>query len=312
MGVALAIFRALALVLFRLKRDKFGIPFWQYSYRLLNLLSGTLIGLGAVCFFPVLPAEYQVIILSAVVGLTAAALATHAVDNPAFNLFMLPACGLPAIAFVYFDYESHYVLSLLLAFFMLVMIKTGRQTRETLIENFKLTYTLQYRANHDPLVGLFNRGEFERQYMTSTPNSLHSIALIFIDLDNFKKLNDSYGHQKGDQALTEFAEIIRAQTRKDDVSARLGGDEFTILLFVDQIATAKAIALNIIADTQNMGVNAELGDLKIGCSVGLAFTSNNNLPYSKLMSAADNECYRSKRNGKNQLSVTDIDKPTQS
>ena len=246
-------------------------------------------------------------LLAAVVGLSAAALATHAVDFQAFSLYIIPACIIPTVAFMLSGIEGQYIYSILLGLFMMVMIKAGIQTRGTLFENFRLTYTLHYRATHDSLVGLLNREEFERRFLLTVPSSRHNIALIFIDLDNFKNLNDTFGHHKGDQALAEFAEVIRSSIRKDDLCARLGGDEFTILLLVEQIHDATAVANTIITATKSMEINSAIGKCKIGCSIGLAYTENNQIAYSSIMKYADKECYKSKQNGKNQLSFIEVD-----
>ena len=96
-----------------------------------------------------------------------------------------------------------------------------------------LSRELTYQATHDPLTGLINRREFEyrlHRLLTSDHGTLREHALCYIDLDQFKLVNDTCGHIAGDELLRRLAELLRTKVRKRDTLARLGGDEFGILL----------------------------------------------------------------------------------
>jgi diguanylate cyclase (GGDEF)-like protein len=91
------------------------------------------------------------------------------------------------------------------------MLRAAEHYRNVMIENIEMTHSLHYRATHDGLVGLLNRDEFKNIF-NSTATNTHKIttSIIFIDLDNFKTLNDTFGHQAGDDALIKISDIIRS------------------------------------------------------------------------------------------------------
>jgi len=98
----------------------------------------------------------------------------------------------------------------------------------------RLFRQLSYQASHDALTGLINRSEFENCLVSSLDsahsNPDHSHALLYLDLDQFKVVNDTFGHIAGDELLRQIAELVKANIRSTDIVARLGGDEFGILL----------------------------------------------------------------------------------
>ncbi len=278
--------------------------FWLGSYRVLNILSGLVIGGGNLFFLHQVSPIEQVIFLASTLGLTAAANATHSVDKQSFFAFMFSAC-LPSIyALLQLEDQAYLYLSIIFVLFVLVMLRTSKQARQTLIHNFDITYTLNYRATHDSLVDLANREEFENHYKTHTPQTKHNIAILFADLDNFKLLNDTRGHHVGDKALIEFSKIIKSAIRSDDLAARLGGDEFVVLLYLDSPEVAKNIANSILTGISEMQL--EGCDHSLGTSIGIAYTEDTQTPYDTIMKAADLACYQSKSKGKNQYTMLKI------
>jgi diguanylate cyclase (GGDEF)-like protein len=186
------------------------------------------------------------------------------------------------------------------------MGRTGRQTYTTLQQIFRLTHTMHYRATHDYLVGLLNREEFENQFEIRLPLTRHGVAMLFIDLDNFKPLNDSLGHQAGDLALQEVADILVKSLRADDVVARLGGDEFVTFLFLDDIKEIEKIAEDILQGVNTITLPAQHNSAGLSASIGIAFSHNNKVMFSQLMRTADAACYESKKQGRNRMTVSHI------
>ncbi len=166
---------------------------WLLRYRAMSLLSGLLNGLSMWLFFDQLTFAYQLLIPLLIVGLTAASLGTHAVDKITFQLFTYSACGLATLKFLISAEAAYQALAFMYVIYMVVMVRAGNQTFSTLRQNFELTHSMQFRATHDPLVGLLNREEFENQFETLTTRSRQGVAILFIDLDNFKPLNDTLG-----------------------------------------------------------------------------------------------------------------------
>lgn len=157
-------------------------------------------------------------------------------------------------------------------------------------------------AHQDPLTGLGNRVALD-QCIKQAENGVLSLAFLYLDLDGFKKINDSYGHQAGDQLLKEAASRLKESTRKKDFIFRLGGDEFLIVVetpneSVEQVLTSIANKLII-----NINKPFEVSDanVRIGCSVGGAVWPDHDLDPFTVISYADEALYASKRAGKNKF-----------
>lgn len=305
-GIMIAAIRLALWLAYRSKKENRTPWFWLNSYRLMSLASGLLNGLAMWLFFEDIPAAYQLLIFFSIVGLTAAASGTHAVDLPTFQLFMYSSCLLTITKLLSYGETTFSALSIMFVFYVLVMGRAGRQTHTTLQQNFKLTHTMHYRATHDALVGLLNREEFENQFEISLSLTRHGVAMLFLDLDNFKPLNDTLGHQAGDHALQEVADILVKSLRADDVVARLGGDEFVTFLFLDDIKEIEKIAHDILQRINAITFPGQHNYAGLSASIGIAFNHNNKVLFSQLMRTADTACYESKMQGKNQMTVSHI------
>ncbi|NOZ38409.1 MAG: diguanylate cyclase, partial [Gammaproteobacteria bacterium] len=169
-----------------------------------------------------------------------------------------------------------------------------------------MSYKLTYQATHDSLTGLVNRREFELrlgQIIQNARNEKTCHALCYLDLDQFKVVNDSAGHAAGDELLKQLAHKLLPLLRKSDVLARLGGDEFGVLLEGCNEQQAHKIA-NIIRTTIKetrfpWGNNT----FEVGVSIGLVPITAESGGASDVLSAADTACYTAKENGRNQVQV---------
>lgn len=167
---------------------------------------------------------------------------------------------------------------------------------------------LTHQAYHDPLTGLANRALFIKQIeagLTRLDQTRRMCAILFLDLDNFKSINDTLGHQSGDQLLTSVTQRLQTCTQQNDMAARIGGDEFAILL-PDIAAESDAIAVanRIIAGLQKP---FQVGDHEISTStsIGIAFGSSSRLSAGDLLRQADMAMYNAKTGGKSRYSVFD-------
>ncbi len=270
----------------------------------MSFAAGTLNGLAMWLFFDYISVQYQLLIFFSIVGLTAAASGTHGADMPTFRLFMYPSCLLAVAKLISSGESSYMALSIMFIFYILVMGRVGRQTYTTLQQNFQLTHAMHYRATHDPLVGLLNREEFQNQFEIRLPLTSQSVAMMFLDLDNFKPLNDTLGHQAGDRALKQVADILQNAFRKGDIIARLGGDEFVVLLFLEDIKQAEKIARRILDDIKALSFPGQHNYNGLTASIGIAFSHDNNVMFAQLMRIADSACYKSKAKGRNQITIS--------
>jgi diguanylate cyclase (GGDEF)-like protein/PAS domain S-box-containing protein len=180
-------------------------------------------------------------------------------------------------------------------------ISSRKHSEETIRQ---VTEKLERRANYDTLTGLPNRALFRdrlEQAIRRAEDEKEQVALLFIDLDRFKEVNDLLGHDAGDQLLVEAAQRIQACVRRGDTVARLGGDEFTVILTeAVELAHVEAVAQTILeALSRPFQIRAE--ELYIAGSIGIARFPEDALDPEELMRNADHAMYRSKSGGRNQL-----------
>lgn len=175
---------------------------------------------------------------------------------------------------------------------------------------------LSWHARHDVLTGMANRGEFEfllEQALIKTRAHDETHALLFIDLDQFKIINDTSGHTVGDELLRQIGATLKSKIRKIDTLARLGGDEFGVLLEGCTLQTAVKIAEDLCKAVRDFRFVWNHRTFEIGASIGLVMVNRDSESVAALMSAADVACYAAKDAGRNRVHVftdsdTEIDK----
>ncbi len=159
-------------------------------------------------------------------------------------------------------------------------------------------------AEHDSLTGLANRYSFEealRLTITEKPRNNAKLALTLLDLDNFKFINDSHGHDVGDELLKQFATRVCNSLRGNEVFARLGGDEFAILLSnLHTIDNATRVTQRILHCLDEPFYISGI-EIKMGASIGIAIYPDNSVDAHELLKFADIAMYRAKKLGKNQI-----------
>jgi diguanylate cyclase (GGDEF)-like protein/PAS domain S-box-containing protein len=171
-------------------------------------------------------------------------------------------------------------------------------TERKLAEN-KLTYM----AHHDPLTGLHNRQYLlEKLQRVLKIKNLAKGALLFVDLDNFKIVNDSLGHAAGDRLLTTLSSKLKHSLREEDILARIGGDEFALLLEEATPEEAQGVAERLVELIGAFRYSEEGVTFTIGSSVGMAYIETN-MEAEELLSRADRACYVSKARGGNRIEV---------
>ncbi|MCC7198699.1 MAG: EAL domain-containing protein [Gammaproteobacteria bacterium] len=168
---------------------------------------------------------------------------------------------------------------------------------------------LSYQASHDALTGLINRREFENRLSVALesarqdPTVRH--ALVYVDLDNFKVVNDTCGHAAGDQLLRQVTGLLQTRVRAADVLARLGGDEFGILLTSCAAERGMRIADSLRQAIRDFRFNWEGNQLQVGASIGIVEISSETDGIASLLSAADMACYSAKDGGRNRVHAYD-------
>ncbi len=196
------------------------------------------------------------------------------------------------------------------------ILQSGHKGRVWLFHDItpqvRLERFLRMEANHDPLTGLFNRRAFSDraqvafQLPSPGPSDGHRLALVMLDIDHFKAVNDLYGHPAGDMVLKEVARRAKSVLRDGDVLARYGGEELIVLLNVISSDTARAAAerLRTVMDTEPVQVGDQA--ITVSVSVGLALRSSGSETLLQTIERADANLYRAKRQGRNRV-VDDAD-----
>ncbi len=169
------------------------------------------------------------------------------------------------------------------------------------------TRSLEYYATRDPLTGLYNRRMFYELLnaeLEKAQRRNYKVAVVFVDLDNFKLVNDAYGHEFGDKLLSTLAQVIRESFRREDTVARYGGDEFVALLPYVDAEKACAVARRVVERLISTSVRAPDGKLvAVSCSVGIAVYPDHALSANDLLFLADRMMYKAKLSGKNRIAL---------
>jgi diguanylate cyclase (GGDEF)-like protein len=194
-----------------------------------------------------------------------------------------------------------YVVGIQAPMYLMAMAAAAYKLNKMMVATMRSERENDHRARHDALTGLTNRagliGAVETK-LTMSPDRDDALALLFLDLDGFKTVNDTFGHAAGDQLLMNVAESLRRQKRAGDIAARIGGDEFVVL--AEGMTHERAIAFGeqlIAAVTGSYAVgNGKMAT--IGVSVGIAMAPEHGTCVEDLMAVADAALYEAKSNGK--------------
>jgi len=168
---------------------------------------------------------------------------------------------------------------------------------------------LAYQASHDPLTGLINRREFECRVDRSiqqTRAQAATHALLYLDLDQFKVINDTCGHAAGDELLQQLSKLLLGSVRNRDTLSRLGGDEFGMLLENCPLDKAVEIANNLLKTIDAFRFTWSNNTFTLGISIGVVPIDRSTADIGCTMSAADSACYIAKESGRNQVQIAHL------
>jgi diguanylate cyclase (GGDEF)-like protein len=173
--------------------------------------------------------------------------------------------------------------------------------------NLRLQESLRIQSIRDPLTGLYNRRyleeSLERELVRCGRRNL-PLAVMMLDVDHFKRFNDAHGHDGGDALLTQFAAMLQAHCRGEDIACRYGGEEFTLIIPETSPDTAMARAEQIRAATENLRVAHQKSQLSpVTVSIGIASFPRDGQHGTELIRGADVALYRAKHEGRNRIAV---------
>jgi diguanylate cyclase (GGDEF)-like protein len=185
---------------------------------------------------------------------------------------------------------------------------------EDVTEEYARLREAEARAERDALTGLYNRRRFEEdseRMFIQAQRDKSRLTLLYFDLDDFKDINDTYGHPCGDKVLKAIAQALTLQSRRNEILYRLGGDEFAILIADAELHQVEALAQRVISTVEQLQFRFDGHEVHVHSSMGIAACSPEARPDSavKLMQLADIAMYQAKRRGKHRWHVFDPAQP---
>jgi diguanylate cyclase (GGDEF)-like protein len=182
----------------------------------------------------------------------------------------------------------------------------GYQMAATL-KHFQRFSSIQSMAIYDTLTGLYNRRSFEERLGIETQKSFYGstpVSLVMVDIDLFKKVNDTFGHLEGDKVLCEIASLLKTSVRKKDTVARYGGEEFVLILSGAGLEEAAMIAERIRRLVESTPVQMEQAQINLTVSLGISnFPIHRPQSKEELVKMADLALYEAKRGGRNKVCI---------
>lgn len=185
-----------------------------------------------------------------------------------------------------------------------LMYRSLRKIQTIELGLIKETASLGWDATHDHLTNIFNRRWLVHkigQLNSNEANAYSVNSIIYIDLDDFKPVNDRYGHAAGDSYLIEFCREVEHHIRQNDIFARIGGDEFVILLKNCSLGKAQNIAELILENIRTFTITFEGNNITVNCSIGLLEFKPGDDSLDDMLHKVDALCYEAKRLGKNNI-----------
>jgi len=251
---------------------------------------------------------YEVVIFGFLIGLSGGAISFYAVHR--LMTLMTVASLLLPITIMFLPSGEHILLGMALGaiIFFVSAMRSVKLISLSFHQNFVLTCELKKSrdiaeklARKDVLTGLNNRRAFYEQAEVLANHSERyndTFTAIFIDLDYFKKINDTFGHAAGDAALVQVADILKKRSRESDFIARIGGEEFAILMHSSSIKDGESLAEDLRRTIEASAISYDGQNLSITASFGIAqFDSD----IDSLFSRADDALYQAKEAGRNRI-----------
>ena len=183
-------------------------------------------------------------------------------------------------------------------------------TLQDITDRKRIEEQLSYQASHDALTGLINRREFEiraQRLLSTIKRDQSEHALCFMDLDQFKIVNDTCGHIAGDEMLRQLSSLLTSTARHRDTVARLGGDEFGVLIEHCSLDDARRVANLLQKAVQDYQFTWQEHSFKVGVSIGLVAITQATTNLTDLLKQADAACYMAKDKGRNRIHVYDTE-----
>lgn len=291
-------------------RERYSAERWEELFTIGALLAGIAWGLDALWMFPSHQLDYQFFVVIVGMGLAAGAASSLSASPVAYLCFLFPTVLPAALRLLIMEPGTLPLVGGISALvFCLAMVAIGLNNARMMTTalrlrfmNLELAHELEVLATRDSLTGLPNRLILVERLATALKRAdrgEHDVAIAFVDCDGFKKINDTYGHQAGDEYLKHVAQALQGSVREVDTVARLGGDEFIVLLErCGDKETVERIVRRIVGSTAQ---ELRLGSVTLTprFSVGVSCYPRDGTNPEALIQQADEAMYAAKRAGGN-------------
>lgn len=300
---------------------------WEKIYFVGTLIAGSFWGVGSYFIFPESSELLDAVIVLTIGGLVAASSVTYAASKYIGSAFSFPALLPLSLYFFSHDGDEYFYMGVLILIYLLVIFTSNKVMNQAnmkgimlaikndaLIDDLRnkiqkienMTGEIAYQASHDMLTGLINRREFEARLekaITDVRHNKRNHVLCYMDLDEFKVVNDTCGHVAGDALLQNLSKHLEDKIRNTDTIARLGGDEFGLLLPLCNIEKAREIANKLRQVIKDFQFVWDKKSFDVGVSIGLVEINEDMRTLNDILKAADSACYVAKDLGKNRIHI---------
>ena len=193
---------------------------------------------------------------------------------------------------------------IIISIFVYLALRFGRIQKKTNDELIKLNDQLYELATTDSMTQLFNRRHFiesAQRQITQMQRTKVEGAMLMIDIDDFKKVNDTFGHAMGDAVIAKVATILKVNSREYDLVGRVGGEEYAMLLSPCEFDKANQIAERLRIKTEELSISHQKNTIKITISIGLTMIKKEDKDIDRAIHRADMSLYKAKKSGKNRI-----------
>lgn len=283
---------------------------WELKYWLTLVFSAGVWGIGAFVVMPAQDSLAQALVMLFTVGMSVAAVSCYSAYRH-MTLVSIALVLLPCSVWLLFQpstLQAGMAISALM--FASFVVNATRKMSDALEQAFRLTREMErahsisnYAAQTDDLTGLKNRRAFfegAQELFNQCRRSHRPLCALMLDMDHFKQINDTFGHQAGDRVLQQMGGVIAASFRAFDLHGRMGGEEFAVLLPDTKPEVATAIAEQLVQVIASMKCEPVH---RMTASVGIAFIEAADKDLYHLMNRADEALYRAKALGRNQVAI---------
>jgi diguanylate cyclase (GGDEF)-like protein len=290
-------------------QERYSAKQWERAFTIGALLAGCAWGMSALWLFPLNDLPYQFFVVIVGMGLAAGAASSLSASPVAYFAFLFPTVLPPSMRILFESGTLPHVAGIAAIVYCLAMVAVGLNNARMMttalrlrFANLELAQELEALATRDSLTGLPNRLILVERLMSALKRAdrgEHDVAVAFLDCDGFKKINDTYGHQAGDEYLQHVAAMLQNCVREVDTVARLGGDEFILLLErCGDKETVERIVLRILGAARQ---EIRVGNAAVlpRFSMGVSCYPRDGTDPETLIQQADEAMYAAKRAGGN-------------